>query len=763
MTSILRRVEPPVVDLPDHPRSSRRVRPREVRARHSRRTKIARGSSIKVEHIVRVTIPPKISIPAPRSRARGDHRGGAMKGPLRALLVFGFVVVVGVLAMAYPLLDSAREWLGVTWQNPWFLLLLVVVPVVLWRGTSGEDVRTPRLRIGTVAPLVLGPRGCRAWLRDLPGVVRAVALALLVLAMARPGLVLRDQSTDEKGIDIVVVLDLSGSMRAVLDADSEDLARHAEPRSGKRLTRLDTAKIVIRDFIGRRKTDRIGVVVFGKAAYVLSPPTLDYHLLDTLVEQDDARRHRRQRDGDRRRGRHRRGAPPPERRAIQGHHPAHRRRLQRRIDRARIRRAPRARSWAPRSTRSRSATATRSTSQEGIDCSASRTTCAQRFPVNPELLKKHGDARRAAKRTSRPTRRRSRRACTTCSTSSRRRASRRRRASFEDLFPFLLLPGVVLVALDALLRALAPPEVPVNFARPHLALAAPLFALVVAALLVARRRSRRGRRDRSVRRSRARRARSSPLDPAKRRALEGRARSSSPSALAFVAVARPQYGRGTRLIPATNLDVVDRARLLEEHVRARRRAVAHRPRQGRGRAARSRARRARASPRSRSPASRWASRSPRDGAAIAQFFRQLEPNDMPVGGTAIARALERARELLARDPEVEGAQSASSCSSPTAKTSRAIRWPSRDAAGAEGTRDRRRADRRPHARAHPRGRPRRQDRAASARTKTGKPLTTAALGRGRGAARRRSPRRRRAARSCAPRRATTGIDTVAPS
>ena len=55
-----------------------------------------------------------------------------------------------------------------------------------------------------------------------------------------------------------------------------------------------------------------------------------------------------------------------------------------------------------------------------------------------------------------------------------------------------------------------------------------------------------------------------------------------------------------------------------------------------------------------------------DSAAIAQFFRQLEPNDMPVGGTAIARALERARELLARDPN-RRSTCASSCSSPTAR------------------------------------------------------------------------------------------------
>ena len=93
-----------------------------------------------------------------------------------------------------------------------------VVPFVFWRGTFGEDERTPRLRIGTVAPLSAGPRGFRAWLRDLPGVVRAFAIALLALAMARPVSASRPDTESESGIDIVVVLDLSGSMRAVFDA-----------------------------------------------------------------------------------------------------------------------------------------------------------------------------------------------------------------------------------------------------------------------------------------------------------------------------------------------------------------------------------------------------------------------------------------------------------------------------------------------------------------------------------------------------------------
>jgi Ca-activated chloride channel family protein len=68
-------------------------------------------------------------------------------------------------------------------------------------------------------------------------------------------------------------------MRAIMDAPTQGPAE----QHGKRPTRLDTAKDVILDFVGRRKTDRIGVVVFGRSAYVLAPPTLDYQLLTTLV------------------------------------------------------------------------------------------------------------------------------------------------------------------------------------------------------------------------------------------------------------------------------------------------------------------------------------------------------------------------------------------------------------------------------------------------------------------------------------------------
>jgi Ca-activated chloride channel family protein len=122
------------------------------------------------------------------------------------------------------------------------------------------------------------------------------------------------------------------------------------------------------------------------------------------------------------------------------------------------------------------------------------------------------------------------------------------------------------------------------------------------------------------------------------------------TAVVFIAMARPQYGRGTRLIPATNLDV---AIVLDFSKSMYARDVAP------SRIARAKAEVARLIhdlAGARFGAVAFAGEPiafplTSDGPSIAQFFRQLDPNDMPVGGTAIARALERARDLLARDPK----------------------------------------------------------------------------------------------------------------
>ena len=142
--------------------------------------------------------------------------------------------------LAYPSLIAARLPRQI---QRWFLLGLLAVPLAFWRGIWGEDRRIPRLRLGTLAPLRVGPSGLRVWLRDLPGVLRAVALTLFVLALARPIDTLKPQTADEEGIDMVlrghVGLDASGSVMV-----PEDLARYIPAKTRKFFARLDGAKAV---------------------------------------------------------------------------------------------------------------------------------------------------------------------------------------------------------------------------------------------------------------------------------------------------------------------------------------------------------------------------------------------------------------------------------------------------------------------------------------------------------------------------------------
>lgn len=204
---------------------------------------------------------------------------------LRALRIAG-TLVVGVALVTAALLPYGAQLRSAQYLRPWALAGLALVPLLLWRCTYGEDRRTVRLRVGTVAGMVTGPSGWRVTFRDVPGVLRALAFGLLVLSLARPVDTTRPETTDESGIDVMLVLDLSGSMAAVMENVPDNLKPHVTlPEPGIPPRRVDVAKAVIRDFISRRKSDRIGVIVFGKSAFVLSPQTLDYQLLDQLVSK----------------------------------------------------------------------------------------------------------------------------------------------------------------------------------------------------------------------------------------------------------------------------------------------------------------------------------------------------------------------------------------------------------------------------------------------------------------------------------------------
>jgi Ca-activated chloride channel homolog len=229
---------------------------------------------------------------------------------IRGVLVALGTVAAIALALIMPALARGEAWRSArwtTWPGPladhpstadalgwlaragWCVALgasLLAVPYIVWRMTLGADARVPHMGMPAIAPMLLGPRGWRAPLRDLPGMLRGAALVLAALALGRPQSVLHGDTQEEKGIDIVLVLDLSGSMAAVMDAAQSDLAASQAARGAHhRQTRIDVAKDVLVDFVRRRRTDRIGVVVFAKQAFVLSPPTLDYGLITELVSR----------------------------------------------------------------------------------------------------------------------------------------------------------------------------------------------------------------------------------------------------------------------------------------------------------------------------------------------------------------------------------------------------------------------------------------------------------------------------------------------
>jgi Ca-activated chloride channel family protein len=109
--------------------------------------------------------------------------------------------------------------------------------------------------------------------RVIPILFRAAALALVVIALARPQTGPRGKNRSVEGLDIQLVIDTSGSMRA---QDFE--------LGGRRPTRLEVVKAVIEDFVMTRLDDRIGLVVFGTEAFTQAPLTLDHQLLQEFLK-----------------------------------------------------------------------------------------------------------------------------------------------------------------------------------------------------------------------------------------------------------------------------------------------------------------------------------------------------------------------------------------------------------------------------------------------------------------------------------------------
>ena len=158
---------------------------------------------------------------------------------------------------------------GDRFANPEFLWLLLVVPAIgyyLWwrRKKLTVTLQFSSLQVFKNIPLTLRER-----LRVVPLGLRLLAAAIFIIAFARPQSVSDKQNISTEGIDIVLELDLSGSM----------LAEDFNPN------RIEAAKQVASEFIDGRTNDRIGLVVFSAESFTQCPLTTDYPVLKNLLRE----------------------------------------------------------------------------------------------------------------------------------------------------------------------------------------------------------------------------------------------------------------------------------------------------------------------------------------------------------------------------------------------------------------------------------------------------------------------------------------------
>jgi Ca-activated chloride channel homolog len=153
-----------------------------------------------------------------------------------------------------------------TFQHPWWFLALLALPVAAWlRGKRGP--RAAFLYSSTA--LVKGlERSAKSSAGSFLMALRWAALVFFIIALARPQKTESETTVRASGVDIVIAIDLSGSM------ESEDFTVNKQ-----RVNRLFVAKDTVKQFITKRPSDRIGLVAFAGRAYIAAPLTLDHDFL----------------------------------------------------------------------------------------------------------------------------------------------------------------------------------------------------------------------------------------------------------------------------------------------------------------------------------------------------------------------------------------------------------------------------------------------------------------------------------------------------
>lgn len=186
----------------------------------------------------------------------------------RALVAYLLLILIGG-----PLAIGVRTYFAdaerrneLDWGKPLAFVLMGACVLLAWVLFHLRDHRGATMAFTRVGDLRKSGPGFVAYLATLPGVLRIVAIAAIVVGLARPQ-TFRTVVTEVDSVDIMIVFDMSKSM------EETDLARD----------RLDAAQRVVRRFVAATKGDRVGLVVFAQQAMLQCPLTHDMHMMDRVV------------------------------------------------------------------------------------------------------------------------------------------------------------------------------------------------------------------------------------------------------------------------------------------------------------------------------------------------------------------------------------------------------------------------------------------------------------------------------------------------
>ena len=155
-----------------------------------------------------------------------------------------------------------------TFGQPLFFILFAIIPVLIyWKIVKGKR-QTAAIGISTTK----GLSKTRSWkntFQNVPFILRLLAISCIIIALASPQVKFDEPQSEGEGVDIILCIDVSGSMTA------QDFTPN----------RMEAAKKVAEDFVNNRPNDRIGVVIFSGESFTQCPLTTDHYVLINQIEQ----------------------------------------------------------------------------------------------------------------------------------------------------------------------------------------------------------------------------------------------------------------------------------------------------------------------------------------------------------------------------------------------------------------------------------------------------------------------------------------------